>query len=186
MSHHVYTEVYGSIAPRVTGSISTISSLLIIVVIFRSSVKLSSIYHRIMFGMSIGDILASIAMALTSVPMPSDNWTVQYTLGFSDLPTYGNTATCTAQGFFWTFGTILTYGYNMSLCAYYVFAIAFMMKDEIIERKLEPRLLHGSPIIVALLFSTPPLFVGMYNPSGGSSWCTISKFKSTSGRRVLC
>jgi hypothetical protein len=61
---------YAALVPRFTGSLSAVSSALIIYVILRSEARLSSIYHRIMFGMSLADICGSIAMALTSLPMP--------------------------------------------------------------------------------------------------------------------
>jgi hypothetical protein len=62
---------YAAVMPRFSGSLSAISSAAIIYVILRSEKGLSGIYHRIMFGMSTADILGSLAMALTSLPMPS-------------------------------------------------------------------------------------------------------------------
>jgi hypothetical protein len=69
---------YGAIVPRMTGFLSAISSMLIMYVIVRSSRGLSTIYHRIMFGMSVFDIFTSVAMGLTTLPMPKDDiWTVR-------------------------------------------------------------------------------------------------------------
>jgi hypothetical protein len=69
---------YGAIVPRVTGFLSAISSMLIMYVIVRSSRGLSTIYHRIMFCMSVFDIFTSVAMGLTTLPMPKDDlWTVR-------------------------------------------------------------------------------------------------------------
>jgi hypothetical protein len=69
---------YGAIVPRVTGFLSAISSLIIMYVIVRSSRGLSTIYHRIMFCMSVFDIFTSVAMGLTTLPMPKDDfWTVR-------------------------------------------------------------------------------------------------------------
>ena len=63
---------YGAIVPRITGGTSVVSSILIIYVILKSQAKLSTIYHRILFGMSIAGILSSSAIALTTLPMPSE------------------------------------------------------------------------------------------------------------------
>ena len=71
---HVYNSFYftkaGFIIPTVTGSISCLSSLTIIAFILRS--KSNTIYHRIMFGLSSADIITSLAIALTTLPMPKD------------------------------------------------------------------------------------------------------------------
>ena len=54
---------------RIAGIISAVSSLLVIYVIMRSSRSSSSLptktYHRIMFGMSLANIIASIAAAFS-------------------------------------------------------------------------------------------------------------------------
>ena len=68
-----YMTSYGAIVPRISGGISLVSSILIIYVIFKSQAKISTIiYHRILFGMSVADILSSSAIALTTLPMPSE------------------------------------------------------------------------------------------------------------------
>ncbi len=136
--HYVYNEHFGELAPRITGSISVISSALIIYVILRSPNGLSTIYHRIMFGMSFADILGSAAIAFTHLAMPRpgiseiiDNY------GFEGTR-LGNTDTCTAQAFFFVFGSTATYGYNNSLCVYYACIIAFSMHEARVTRKVEP------------------------------------------------
>jgi hypothetical protein len=100
------------VAPIFSGSLSAISSTLIIYVILRSQTGLSSIYHRIMFGMSIADILSSVSIALSTLPMPSfmpqeKDFEYRWT-----GPRLGNTSTCNAQGFFQTFGILCMFTYN--------------------------------------------------------------------------
>ena len=56
----------------VTGGLSAISSLLILFFVLRSKDGLSTIYHRIMFGLACAEFLGSLSMALTSVPLPRD------------------------------------------------------------------------------------------------------------------
>ena len=105
-----------SIVPRITGTISSLSSLVIIFLIFRSDTKFSSIYHRIMFGMSISSFIASVALALTSIPMPK-HMPLEDELGLH-WPglRYGNTATCNIQGFSVMFGLITMFGFHSMLC----------------------------------------------------------------------
>jgi hypothetical protein len=163
---------YAALVPRFTGSLSAISSALIIYVIMRSQTRLSSIYHRIMFGMSIADICGSIAMALTSLPMPS-YMSKEEIFGYHWAGTrLGNTSTCNAQGFFATFGTTSMVLFNAMLCVYYACAIAFTMKEKNIKKYVEPVLL-GLPLVVGLGLAVPPLFYELYNPAISSfAWCT--------------
>jgi hypothetical protein len=63
----VYTSLTGIWLTTVTASLSALASMLLIFIIFRSTTKLGSIYHRILFGMSFYDIIESLAMALTTI-----------------------------------------------------------------------------------------------------------------------
>jgi hypothetical protein len=177
--HYVYTEAFGAVVPRFSGSISFFASGLIIYVIFRSPAKLSTVYHRIMFGMGIADMLTSLAMALTTIPMPRPNISeVVDSYGFEGSR-YGNTGTCTAQGFFFMLGGLGTYLYNGTLCFYYACAIAFTMHESNIKKKVEP-LLHLIPVGLGIVITSYPIFTEMYNPTPGSSWCTIRKLSDDS------
>mmetsp|Transcript_14069 Transcript_14069/g.26441 ORF Transcript_14069/g.26441 Transcript_14069/m.26441 type:complete len:535 (+) Transcript_14069:163-1767(+) len=162
---------YAALVPRFTGGLSAISSTLIIYVILRSETRLSSIYHRIMFGMSLADICGSIAMALTSLPMPS-YMPKEEIFGYKWTGArLGNTFTCDAQGFFVFFGMGCMFNYNAMLCVYYACAIAFTMRERNIKKYVEP-ILHGIPLLAGLSFSLPPLFYDMYNPSVSAyAWC---------------
>jgi len=154
---------FAALVPRFTGGLSAISSTLIIYVILRSQTRLSSIYHRIMFGMSLADICGSTAMALTSLPMPS-YMPEELAIGYSWAGTrLGNEYTCNAQGFFQTFGMISMYAYNGMLCVYYACAIAFAMRELKIKKYVEP-ILHGFPLVLGLGLAIPPLFFELYNP----------------------
>jgi len=166
--------------PIFSGSLSAISSALIIFIILRSQTKLSTIYHRIMFGMSLADLLSSISIALSTLPMPSsmpkeDEYL--YSWGGTRI---GNIYTCNAQGFFVSFGMSCTFGYNVMLCVYYACAIAFIMQEHTIKKYVEP-IIHGLPILVGLVPSLFYLFAEMYNPQIGNfvpqaSWCSISRY----------
>ena len=107
-----YLTTAGLVIPSVTGSISCISSLAIIYIKVRS--KTNTTYHRIMFLMSFCDMLASLAIALTTIPMPKD---VIYPFKGRS---YGNTATCVAQGLVYITGSAIVVGMNSILNVYYL------------------------------------------------------------------
>jgi len=168
-THAPYNTEYGAIAPRFSGSISIIGSSLLIYVILMSAARLSTSYHRIMFCTSVADILGSAAAALTTIPMPVNNNWYQPRPGGLRL---GNTATCTAQGFFFIFGMSASLGCTVSLCVYYASTIAFGMNADRVKRKLEPMLLTTF-LSLSSFASIIPLPYDMYNETPGSPWCTV-------------
>ena len=155
---------FGEIAPRITGSLSVLSSVLIIVLVLRSSTCLSSTYHRIMVGLSITDIFSSAAMALTHLPMPKPGLSECVDLYSYQGLRLGNTHTCTAQGFFSTFGVMSTYSYNAGLTVYFACAIYFKLKRRTIQNRVEP-VLHSLALLVPLALAILPIIDGNYNPS---------------------
>lgn len=165
---------FGEIAPRITGSISAISSALIIFLILKSSTQLRelSTYHNIMVAMSFFDILASVAMALTHLPMPREGISESVDEYNYQGLRIGNTQTCTAQGYFVSTGTLTAYTFNMSLCIYFACVIYFRMKKEVIRKKIEPLLLFLPPITCISLISVQ-LFNENLNPTG--AWCGVGK-----------
>jgi len=168
----VYTQPFGVIVPRVTGSISTCSSFAIIYLIATSESGLKSVYHRLMLGLSISDIIASVAMSLTTLPMPTPEVYPIARFQFVGSTRLGNFQTCTAQGFCYVFGSSASYTYTGCLCVYFACSIGFRIHQKKIEKKVEP-FLHMIPIGWSLLGSVPFLFLEMYNYSNGNPWCTL-------------
>ena len=103
-----------AIIHRITGSVSTIASTCLIVHILRSHRGLSTTYHRLVFGLCIGDIMSSFAQALSSRTMAPRE--MNYLIPYAQ----GNTATCTAQGFLLNVGGFVANLYNCSICVYYL------------------------------------------------------------------
>ena len=68
----VKTSWTGIAITTVAASSSIIGSVIIIFLILRSNIGLKTVYHRILFGMSVSDILQSFPMILTTMPMPKD------------------------------------------------------------------------------------------------------------------
>jgi hypothetical protein len=76
----------------------------------------------------------------------------------------GNTATCTAQGFFLTvmFYVGVAAVYNCSICLYYLAIIRYNKKDEYIRDKLE-LWFHGISIIIPLVCGFIGIAMNAYN-----------------------
>ena len=73
----------------VTASISTISSIGLIILLSRSENKFTTTPNRLLLGLSIADIMSSVAFAFVTLPMPVGTWNAWITLG--------NTTTCEIQ-----------------------------------------------------------------------------------------
>lgn len=167
--------VYRNALPRTSATISLVSSIIIIYIIFRSLTKLNSIYHRIMFGMSLGDIMMSFAVALTHLPMPKPGISEAVDIMFDESDGHdrlGTVSTCELQGFFFIVGANVTYMYFGTLSCYYYCVIVKTMRDHVIKKRVEP-FIHLIPVMVGLFSGTIFYIIGAYNP--GLAWCTMSK-----------
>jgi len=161
-----YTSQAGPVLAATTGTISTVCSLIVIYLIYRSNKGLKTVYHRIMFAMSSFDACMSVAVALATLPMPKNMIYTQ----FEGL-VIGNTNTCTAQGFFFMLGGTCTSGYLMSLMLYYLFSIHYGKTDNEIARRIEP-LMHALVIIYGFSVSFSLMAFEAFNPTPLDSWCT--------------
>eukprot|EP01083_Nonionella_stella_P214821 773717_1 len=85
-----YMNSSASITALISGSLSAVSSLLILFLIRRSQIGLSSIYHQIMCGLSVSDFVSSVAIAFNTLPLPP------YVIyDFDQSWIRGNQTTCT-------------------------------------------------------------------------------------------
>ena len=122
----------GIILTIITGTLSAVCSVLFLNVIRMSNQKLSTTYHRFMVLMSIFDIMASLCMALTTLPMPSDD-----ELRF-DGPMLGNKVTCQMQGYFVQSGVVCSSSLYMCLIWYFVCRMTFQMPSGSVAKIIEP------------------------------------------------
>jgi hypothetical protein len=149
-----------SIAYMVCAPISFMVSMMLVTHILRSHEYLSSTYHRLIFGLSAGDIISSFGYALSSIMAPKE---MSYLVPFA----IGNIATCDAQGFLIWFAASVSVGYNCSVCFYYLAIISYNKKFDYIEKKLEPWF-HGISILCPLVIITIALARNVFNgPNGG-------------------
>ncbi len=139
-----YQSAKAIIITTTSSTISVFSSLCTIFVIFRSQLKLRSVYHRIMFGMSISDILASFAMGLTTIPMPTD---MVYAYPFS----FGTVTTCRFQSYLYIAGITGSLVYVTGLCLFYYCLLKKQMSDESI--RVVEICIHVFALVLAITLS---------------------------------
>lgn len=161
-----------SIAPRIPCVLSIIGSGYIICNIINENKWSSSLCNRLMFGMSVCDMIGSFAQFFTTLPMPAD---AVVDGGPSIDKCYfgnlGNATACELQGFLIHSFTIAVPIYNASLCIFYLLYVRHDW-DEQRLRKIEP-LMHGFalyPMITAILIWNN----GLFNP--GVTFCWIARY----------
>jgi len=189
------------VIPTTTGTISALSSMLVISIIVRSQRsdcddiipnnkkhthnqnpgvtrccrKLSSplsmsTYHLIMFFFSFWDIITSIAIALTTIPMPAE-FHETYKNPFVSKA-YGTAGTCKTQSFLILMGQCFTICSNIFLSVFYLRSIRYGMTEATMKRKLVPVMLALS-CVFSLPVAIAPLITGVLNPSPVLPYCTI-------------
>lgn len=99
--------------PMFSGSISIIGSSLIMVSIIRRKMLKNGPYHRLMVGISVYDLICSSWVVLSTLPFPKE---------LGALGARGNLQTCSARGFFYTYG-LGTLTYNASLSVFFLMAV---------------------------------------------------------------
>jgi len=156
----------GFIIPMLSSPISVIASILIIVMILRSKKRLSIVYHRLLFGLSVADIFVSFAMTFSSLPAPKHG---------SDQTwiALGNNFTCTSQGFLYMLGATAEPIYSVSLQVYYLCMIKYSLSTEYIEKKIEP-FLHVIPILYGITSAITAMSIGSINAT--TTWCWIQSY----------
>jgi len=161
------------IIPTTTATISALSSLLVLTIVGRSWLSRSEIgaYHLIIVIMSVSDLISSVPMALTTLPMPAD---VRQFYPFASK-SYGNIATCEAQGFLISFGFNMGLGSTCMLCVYYVSTIRYgIMADTF--KKIALPILFCFFLAVALAFSCLLLSNDYLNPMPHEPYCLAGPY----------
>ena len=147
------------IAPMITGSVSFAASLTLIISIMRSNLKLSNTYRRIVFALSIFDLLQSLSQLASSLPMPAG----------SIWGAIGNDVSCDLQGFLTVAGFTGSILYSLSLTIYFLLVVKFNLPEAQIKKRYEP-FLHAVPILLSCSASILTYATHNYNPTGVICW----------------
>ena len=158
------------IIAMVTGSISFLSSMIIISIVLRSMSGIKTTYHRIIFGLSSADCLTSLMIALTTIPMPKD---VIYPF---EMPSYGNIATCEAQGLIFMMGNGLGLCMNGILNIYYLCTLRYNMPEKTFRCYLEIPLYIAAFVLCVTVPSVTLIKEELLNPSPSYPFCVPNTY----------
>jgi hypothetical protein len=151
-----------------SGSISLSASTLTAAMIQRSQGGgLLTPYRRIIFGLSISDMIQSFALILGPFLVPkgymmSSSWGI------------GTIRTCELQGFLLTYGASATCMYTLFLCVYYFCKIKKNMSDNRFRKRVEGKL-HLVIILFNLAVCITALITKTYNPLPGGGSCHFAR-----------
>jgi len=163
------TSIAMPIVAGLSSAFSVLADLAIIVFVLRSTTRLSTVYHRIMLGMSLGDLLASLATMLTTIPVPAG---VIYEYAGATL---GNNFTCSLQGFAFWFGSSIAFLYCAGLSIYYLCYVKYKMKDDQIKKCIEP-LIHTLIFLFSIVGPVTFVVNKRFNPTPLKAWCTATSY----------
>jgi len=149
-----YTKAY-VIAPRISGPLSILGSILIVTEVLQKKRRYRNAYHRILLAMSIIDINTSFWYSLSSLPIPTDT-------------NHNSQAFCNAQG--WGLqASIASPIYNTTLAMFYLLVIRYKWRKDKL-RKAE-YLFHVFPVVFGLGTSLAGLGLKIYG--NANLWCWI-------------
>ena len=115
-----------AITPKLTASISFVSTAFIIWDVLRSKTKRGHTYHQFIVALSVCDLIIAVGTFLSTWPIPAPEQESAWRAS-------GTRQTCTAQGFFLQF-TITAPLYNGSLSLYYLLMITFNWGERRLKR----------------------------------------------------
>lgn len=146
-----------------TSSLSLLGSSTIASMIWFSPNKLRSPYRRIIFCLSLSDILQSLALVTGPFAPPTE--TAPFALWAA-----GNVTTCNINGLILVIGTCGIPTYTCFLTFYYVCKLVFGMSDESFVRKFE-KTLHRAFIIFNASMGLSAWLTKSFNTSALASFC---------------
>ena len=160
-----------------SGILSFAASTLIAIMIVHSESRLASPFRRIIFALSAGDILQSLASIIGPfVTMP--------TPGFqSSIFGEGNQLSCDMQGFMILSGGTLCASYTLSLCIYFLCAVKYEMSDQKFATTVEWKL-HTAALILSLGTSAIYVSLGLYNNLPDGNMCFVIEWPNGCHRNL--
>ena len=153
-----------------TSSISLISSSTIAGMICTSPRRLTSPYRRIIFGLSIADIVQSLAILTGPFAIPKGTIAAPWSIG--------NVTTCNINGFMVTASASTSAPmYTAFLCIYYVCKLVKKMPDKAFARDFE-RFIHIGIFVYNISVSSVAFALQTYNATSTNIACHIAAYPS--------
>lgn len=130
--------------------------------------KKVTLYHRLLVGMSVLDVLQSLAAAVGTLAVPASTGVV---FGF------GTAATCSAQGFFSQLASAIPM-YTACLNTYFMLRIRYNVSELVLQTRYEVWF-HAIPIGFAVVTSSLGAALKIFNPSAlPEIGCWIERYPS--------
>ena len=123
-------------------------------------------YDRLMLGLSICDIIASVGWALTPFLLPRETSTNPWAIG--------NDTTCTFLGFITQLGFSAVL-YNMFLSFYYLLTVRYGVKRENFSRNYE-QWIHGFVIVYGITTATVGATFGIFSEVQVGLTCWVNDY----------
>ena len=149
-----------------TGSISLSASVALVSMIYLTPKCLSTPYRRLIFGMSVFDIMQSLGILTGPFAVPS---------GSSNAPwAIGTTASCELNGFISLLGSVAVPIYTFALSVRFFCKLNLRMDDEVFTKKIE-KWFHLSILLVVILCFVA-LVMDTFNPLPSGSFCYVEEY----------
>jgi len=147
-----------------TASLSCFASTLIAIVILRSNNGLKTPYSRIIFGLSIADIIQSTSLIISPFAASSDTL---------DAPwAKGTIGTCEAAGFFLQVSGTAVPFYTLFLSYYFLKRVKDKITPQVFARKYEFKI-HALIWLFPIIGGSVALARKDFNPTINGSICTV-------------
>lgn len=155
--------------PIVPAIMSMIGSSTIIHIVYKHyrTKKSTTVYHRLLVGMSLCDLFSSFWVPWFSVLVPADTSTRAWAIG--------SKGTCAFTGFVYTFSLVSGMLYNVSLSFYFLLTARFGWRDKDIAKRCE-LWWHLLVIFYPFVCGTTFLIMGVYAEQVIGGGCWISEF----------
>ena len=150
-----------AIVPKITAFPSIVSATFIAQHILRHPKRRSRVYHRLMLGMSLMDVICATKSFVSTWPVPEE---ALYVVG-----NVGTMETCAAAGFLGQGSCLSSSVYNATLTLYFLLTIRFGWKEERTKKKLE-WFLHLLPLTLGWSTAIAALLLDLMNPIGWTCW----------------
>jgi hypothetical protein len=168
MDHHVPVAMI--IVRSAMASLAFLASATITVVTLRAENGLKSPYRRIIFGLSISDILQSVSLLVGPFAVPRDHD------HYHEIPwAKGTVGTCEAAGFFLTVGATTIPFYTLFLSYYFLKRVKDKMTPEQFSRRYELKI-HAFIWIFNIIGGIVGLASKHFNPARDGDFCVMEEF----------
>lgn len=143
--------------------LSLYGSASIVYIVLVSRKWRSGLYHRLIFGLSISDILFSTNFLFSPYLQPASD---------ELLGSVGTITTCSISGFFLysVFGTVL-YNFSLSLC--YFLTVCHNVNEADISRRYE-KWMHAIPVTIWLAFGAVGFSLDAFNSARSPRLCDVN------------